>query len=342
MKKYIVRDGDTMWSISKATGVRMNLLLAANPQLPDPNKLQPGQILAIPELDKPSMPPTAAKPSAPPTPAPPSTAAPGAVAGQGQMPAYFGPVWPHVVQGNESWDSIAKQYSVPASVLKELNPRKQMGALQTGDIVYVPFTQGGTAGVGWSGTAPQMPQMPQMPGGGMPPWQGQPAMGPMPGGGMPPWQGQPAMGPMPGGGMMPPWQVPAPGMTGQPPVGNGQHTHLPPRGQSPGAYTYYTPYVAVPRGYPQYGYSPQAPGRVPPYAAPYGAWQMGWQYPRVPSAWYTDWDDSSSWESSWEPGDRDATASISPSRDPRMMPWPLDGHHDDSSESYGADPGNHD
>ena len=52
MKKYIVREGDTMWEISKATGVRLNLLLAANPQVTDPNQLQPGSLIVIPELGK--------------------------------------------------------------------------------------------------------------------------------------------------------------------------------------------------------------------------------------------------------------------------------------------------
>lgn len=54
MKKYIVRSGDTMSSISQTTGVRMNLLMAANPQVGDPNRLEPGSVLSIPELGKPS------------------------------------------------------------------------------------------------------------------------------------------------------------------------------------------------------------------------------------------------------------------------------------------------
>ena len=52
MKKYIVREGDTMWEISKATGVRLNLLMAANPQVKDPNQLRPGSLIVVPELGK--------------------------------------------------------------------------------------------------------------------------------------------------------------------------------------------------------------------------------------------------------------------------------------------------
>lgn len=179
MKKYIVQDGDSMWKISKATGVRLNLLMAANPQVRDPNQLQPGMVLSIPELgkDKSTTPPTtvggtpssagAAAPKTPSpaqqTPAPTAGEVPHGVSGMGpvsgEMPTapgtvpYFGFVWPHVVKQGETWHSIADLYHVPVENLKRMNPR-QSTQLSPGDIVYVPGTAGqvpgstGSAGAG--------------------------------------------------------------------------------------------------------------------------------------------------------------------------------------------------
>jgi nucleoid-associated protein YgaU len=53
--QYTVKSGDSMWVISKRTlgaGHKWQLIADANPQI-DPNNLQPGQTLTIPELDKP-------------------------------------------------------------------------------------------------------------------------------------------------------------------------------------------------------------------------------------------------------------------------------------------------
>ena len=156
MKKYIVRDGDTMWNISKITGVRLNLLMAANPQVHDPNHLQPGSVLSIPELGKEATPSVgAAEPTAPGDGAQfggphahgiakaSKAMAPGAAHGQahGGTAPYFGFVWPHVIQPGESWDTVAGMYNVPVDSLRRMNPR-QSSSLQPGDVVYVPGTAG--------------------------------------------------------------------------------------------------------------------------------------------------------------------------------------------------------
>jgi LysM repeat protein len=52
MKKYVVREGDTMWSIAEANGIRPKLLMASNPQVRNPNQLKPGTVIIIPELTK--------------------------------------------------------------------------------------------------------------------------------------------------------------------------------------------------------------------------------------------------------------------------------------------------
>lgn len=53
-KKYTVKQGDTLFLIAKRYGVPLNALIAANPQISDPNVIYPGQIICIPD----SYPPT--------------------------------------------------------------------------------------------------------------------------------------------------------------------------------------------------------------------------------------------------------------------------------------------
>ena len=46
-KTYIVKSGDTLWSISRKLNVALDELIAAN-KLVNPNRLNPGQVLVIP------------------------------------------------------------------------------------------------------------------------------------------------------------------------------------------------------------------------------------------------------------------------------------------------------
>lgn len=123
MKKYVVKPGDTLYQISKRTGVRIPLLLAANPQIQDPSQLMAGMDMVIPELGKPAKGEPAAKSAKP----------------SATMPPYFGFVWPHQVAQGETWDALAKKYGVKLEQLHHVNPEAaQAGKLQPGDIVYVP------------------------------------------------------------------------------------------------------------------------------------------------------------------------------------------------------------
>jgi len=45
---YVVQPGDTMSGIAKKLGVSLGALEAANPQITDPNKIFPGQVLTVP------------------------------------------------------------------------------------------------------------------------------------------------------------------------------------------------------------------------------------------------------------------------------------------------------
>ncbi|MGE5576126.1 MAG: LysM peptidoglycan-binding domain-containing protein [Syntrophothermus sp.] len=46
--QYTVQPGDTMFLIAQRFGVTLNALIAANPQIPNPNIIFPGQVLTIP------------------------------------------------------------------------------------------------------------------------------------------------------------------------------------------------------------------------------------------------------------------------------------------------------
>lgn len=150
MKKYVVQQGDTMWSISEATGVKPNLLLASNPQVKNPNQLRPGTIIVVPELKKSTLPPLNAKPglsvnepvpqTIAPTEAEVATVTPSAPEPKtgGKIPPFFGFVWPHVVQPGETWESIQTKYNVSGAHLEQLNPSLRSRGIRPGDLVYVP------------------------------------------------------------------------------------------------------------------------------------------------------------------------------------------------------------
>ncbi|NLF79767.1 MAG: LysM peptidoglycan-binding domain-containing protein [Clostridia bacterium] len=50
MNQYVVVKGDTLWKISRANNISLDALLAANPQITDPNYIMPGQVLNIPAV----------------------------------------------------------------------------------------------------------------------------------------------------------------------------------------------------------------------------------------------------------------------------------------------------
>ena len=50
MIRYTVMKGDSLWKISGAHGLSLDALLAANPQICDPNLILPGTVINIPEL----------------------------------------------------------------------------------------------------------------------------------------------------------------------------------------------------------------------------------------------------------------------------------------------------
>jgi LysM repeat protein len=262
MKKYVVRPGDTLWKISKVTGVKLHLLMAANPQIQNPNQLHPGDVIVIPELGK-----------GPGVPTPSPKAMPSSSAGQDGPVAgpYLGFVWPHVVKQGDTWASLAQQYHVPLEQIHSLNPLHQGRPLQPGEIIYVPMAssplttvpadEGPAAGGMMTGDAMVPPTA-------QPPWQ-VPVPGP-----------QDAVEPVP-----------------FEPPGMGPHTHYPYRPAWrplpwPGMVSPWPPYLRASVGVPMWAHGlPYAPMHPLP-SAYFGPWSM------ADSGW---WDESSSDEwSTWE------------------------------------------
>jgi LysM repeat protein len=171
VKKYTIRTGDTLYIIAKRTGVRIPLLLAANPELKSPNDLMPGSTIVIPELGKTgkgasevskqtggkhsvsqSVGPhsggekasgskaSGAKPSG-------SKASEwkgsglnfgGATASEPVLPPYFGFVWPYVVQSGDTLFTLAKKFRVPEEQLLHLNGLKKNVVLYPGSVLFFP------------------------------------------------------------------------------------------------------------------------------------------------------------------------------------------------------------
>ena len=49
MHQYVVKQGDTLWKLSKAWGVPLADMIKANPQLKNPNVLMTGEIVNVPK-----------------------------------------------------------------------------------------------------------------------------------------------------------------------------------------------------------------------------------------------------------------------------------------------------
>ncbi len=108
---YVVQRGDTMFSIAQTFGVPLPQLIAANPQIPDPARLIPGQTVCVPIA------------APPPGPCPPGTFA-------------------YTVQPGDSMFSIAQRFGVSLNALIAANPQiPNPNLIFPGQIVCVPGTQ---------------------------------------------------------------------------------------------------------------------------------------------------------------------------------------------------------
>ncbi len=104
---YIVQPGDTMFTIAQRFGVSLDALIAANPQIPNPSQIRPGQTVCVPT-------------STPPGPCPPNTFA-------------------YTVQPGDSMFLIAQRFGVSLDALIAANPQiSNPSLILPGQIVCVP------------------------------------------------------------------------------------------------------------------------------------------------------------------------------------------------------------
>ncbi|NLJ81374.1 MAG: SafA/ExsA family spore coat assembly protein [Firmicutes bacterium] len=107
---YTVRQGDSMWLIAQRFGVSLSALIAANPQIPDPSRIFPGQIVCVPA----AMPPPSGCPAG---------------------------TFPYTVQRGDSMWLIAQRFGVSLSALIAANPQiSDPSKIHPGQIVCVPTT----------------------------------------------------------------------------------------------------------------------------------------------------------------------------------------------------------
>lgn len=117
MKIHIVKAGETLYTLAKKYGLDLAKLLAANPDIADPDNVAVGQKVKIPLPPKPSVQPV-------------------------------GPVQHvhKVVQGDTLW-KLAKQWNVPLADMIKANPHlKNPNVLMTGETVFIPAVPSGEPG----------------------------------------------------------------------------------------------------------------------------------------------------------------------------------------------------
>jgi morphogenetic protein associated with SpoVID len=109
LKIHLVKKGDTFFDIAKKHGVGLEQLMAANPQIADPDRIEVGMKVKIPSVPKP-------------VPQPPVE-------------------YKHkhtVAQGDTMW-KLSKAWEIPLKSLIDANPHiKNPNVLLTGEIVYIP------------------------------------------------------------------------------------------------------------------------------------------------------------------------------------------------------------
>ncbi|WP_243767239.1 LysM peptidoglycan-binding domain-containing protein [Paenibacillus agricola] len=108
MKIHMVKSGDTLFEIAKKYNVDLEKLIASNPQILDPNVIEVGMKVKIPNAPIPVIPPT------------------------DYLHKHV------VVQGDTLW-KLGKAWNVPLQTLITANPQlKNPNILMTGEIVYIP------------------------------------------------------------------------------------------------------------------------------------------------------------------------------------------------------------
>lgn len=104
--EYTVVKGDTLFVIAKKFEVSLDELIEANPQIPDPAQIQPGQVICIPKQKKHTCP-------------------------EG--------TFAYTVQPGDTFFTIAKRYQVSLDKLIKVNPQiEDPSYIEPGDTLCIP------------------------------------------------------------------------------------------------------------------------------------------------------------------------------------------------------------
>jgi LysM repeat protein len=151
--KHVVKQGDSLWKLSKAWDVPLAELIAANPQLKNPNVLLTGEVVYIPksaaDIEAPTFP--ADQPEAP-APMPAEQQAPAWAAEAPGPQSFVPPEWPGLHAGEPN-EAHGLKWAYPPE------PQQPPGMPK---MTEAPDSKAGSQGDGW-GYEPHMPYMPQMP-----------------------------------------------------------------------------------------------------------------------------------------------------------------------------------
>lgn len=127
---YIVKQGDTLWLIAKKNGISLDSLIAANPQIADPDKIDVGWCINIPTNSggMKSMP------------MPMHYEAPSPMQQQhAEMPHTMG----HLVKAGETLWLIAKKHGIMLEDLIKFNPQiKDPNKIDIGQNINIPSKMG--------------------------------------------------------------------------------------------------------------------------------------------------------------------------------------------------------
>ena len=111
--RYTVQPGDTMFLIAQRFGVSLDALVAANPHIPNPAVLFPGDVLCVPGV------------APPPPPPPPPTCPPGSFA--------------YTVQPGDTLFAIARRFNTTVDAILAINPQiTNPNLIFPGQVICVP------------------------------------------------------------------------------------------------------------------------------------------------------------------------------------------------------------
>ncbi|MCD1258229.1 LysM peptidoglycan-binding domain-containing protein [Paenibacillus athensensis] len=109
MRIHMVKQGDTLYGLGEKYRVSVEQIIALNPQIADPNRVELGTKVKIPSAPKPVAPPA------------------------------MEIAYKHVVQQGDSLWKLGKAWDVPLQAMLQANPHlKNPNVLMTGDIVFIP------------------------------------------------------------------------------------------------------------------------------------------------------------------------------------------------------------